>query len=204
MGAAESVIARVFEYTAAYRLTQALFAEQKLRPVLESPDYRRARRVLDVGCGPGTNTPHFDGKEYLGVDVNPGYIAYARRRYGREFTVADVTTYRPPDGTRFDLVLANSFFHHLDDGDVRRVLVALAGVVSDDGYLHVIDLVLPERTSIARTLALLDRGRHPRPVGEWKRLFGERFAPVSMTTFDVGLFGVTLWKLVHFCGRPAR
>jgi SAM-dependent methyltransferase len=187
MGAAETVIARVFENTAAYRLSQALFAEQKLRPVLESPDYAHARRVLDVGCGPGTNTPHFDGKEYLGVDINPGYIAYARRRFGRPFAVADVTTYRPPDGTRFDLVLANSFFHHLDDG-----------------YLHVIDLVLPARTSVARTVALLDRGRHARAVAEWERLFGERFTPASMTTFGVGLLGVTLWNLVHFRGRPIR
>ena len=40
-----------------------------------------AQTVLDVGCGPGTNAPHFAHADYLGVDINPSYVATAARRY---------------------------------------------------------------------------------------------------------------------------
>ena len=75
--------ARVMENTLAYRLWQAPFAEQKLAPLFAHNDLRAVRRVLDVGCGPGTNTPHFADADYLGIDFNAAYIDSARRRHGR-------------------------------------------------------------------------------------------------------------------------
>ena len=57
---------QVMENPHAYRLWQAPFAEPKFAPVLAHNDLSRVRRVLDVGCGPGTNTHHFAGADYLG------------------------------------------------------------------------------------------------------------------------------------------
>ena len=194
----QRLISRIFEHTAAYRLSQALFAEQKLRPLLESPDFAEARRVLDVACGPGTNTPHFAGKEYLGLDVNPRYIAYARRRFGRSFEVADVTSWQPPPGMRFDLVLANSFFHHVDDRSARAILARLSTLVATDGHLHVLDLILPARPSLALLLARLDRGRFARPRESWESLVAESFAPLAVEVFPLVVSGITLWEMIYF------
>ena len=44
-------------------------------------DVASVRRVLDVGCGPGTNTRYFEHADYLGLDINRGYIESARRRF---------------------------------------------------------------------------------------------------------------------------
>ena len=55
------LIDRVMESPLVYRLWIAPFAEQKLRPILAHTDLSRVRRVLDVGCGPGTNTAIFAG-----------------------------------------------------------------------------------------------------------------------------------------------
>ena len=107
-------IASVMENTLAYRVWQAPFAERKLAPFLAHNDVSAARRVLDVGCGPGTNTGHFAGSDYLGLDFNPAYIESAKRRYGRRFEVADVTKYTVAPDERFDLIFANSLFHHID------------------------------------------------------------------------------------------
>jgi len=42
-----------------YRVWIRTHAEKKLMPIMSYNDVGRVRRVLDVGCGPGTNAPHF-------------------------------------------------------------------------------------------------------------------------------------------------
>jgi SAM-dependent methyltransferase len=196
--------ARLMEFTVAYRLWQAPFAEQKLAPLWLHNDIARARRVLDVGCGPGTNTHHFKDADYLGIDFNPAYIESARQRHGRNFVVADVTKYQVADDQRFDLILANSLFHHIETASVKRILSHLATLLSDDGHIHIFDLVLPDEPSIARLLARLDRGDYPRPIGEWRTLFSEAFETVVFEPYPLGAAGATLWSMVYFKGRARR
>jgi SAM-dependent methyltransferase len=198
------VHARLMENTLAYRVWQAPFAERKLAPLFAHNDVARARRVLDVGCGPGTNTHHFASADYLGIDFNPAYIESARRRHGREFIVADVTKYEVPADRRFDLILANSLFHHIDDASTRRILAHLATLVSHDGHIHIMDLVLPPAPSVSRFLARADRGDYPRPLEEWRDLFTSTFEPVVFEPYPLGAGGVTLWNMVYFKGRARR
>jgi SAM-dependent methyltransferase len=196
--------ARLMENTLAYRLWQAPFAERKLAPLFAHNDVAAARRVLDVGCGPGTNAHHFAHADYLGIDFNPAYIESARRRYGREFIVADVTKYEVPPDQRFDLILANSLFHHIDDAGTRRILAQLPTLLSPDGFVHIFDLVLPERPSVSRFLARADRGDHPRPLEDWRTLFTESLEPVVFEAYPLGAAGVTMWNMVYFKGRARR
>jgi trans-aconitate methyltransferase len=62
------------ENTLAYRLWQAPFRAEKFAPILAHNDMTRIRRVLDVGCGPGTNTQYFAHGDYIGIDMNAKYI----------------------------------------------------------------------------------------------------------------------------------
>lgn len=196
-----NVAARIMEHTAAYRLWQAPFAESKLAPVFRHTDRQSIRRVLDVGCGPGTNTRHFAHCDYLGIDVNPDYIAYARERHARRFVVADATTYTVPAGERFDFVLVNSFLHHVDTASARRILEHLRTLLTSDGYLHVLDLVLPAHASVGRMLARWDRGDYPRPLEEWRDLLGLWFETVVFEPYPLGAAGLTLWNMLYFKGR---
>jgi SAM-dependent methyltransferase len=196
-----SAVHRLLELTPVYRAWQAPFAERKFAPVRQHTDLARVRRVLDVGCGPGTNTHWFAAHDYLGVDINPGYIEDARRRTGRRFLVADVTTYQVDPSERFDFIFLNSLLHHIDTASVRRLLANLATLLTDDGYIHILDLVLPPQLSIGRLLAKWDRGGYPRPLEEWRALFSEPFAPVLWKPYSVGRLGLTLWNMVYFKGR---
>ncbi len=128
---------RLLEQAPVYRLWQAPFADQKFAPVLAHNQMERVRRVLDVGCGPGTNAKYFAQSEYLGVDINPDYIQDARQRYRREFVACDVRTYRPPAGARFDFVLVNSFLHHLNTSEVESILLHLNTLLTADGHVHI-------------------------------------------------------------------
>ena len=192
---------RILESPIVYRAWQAPFAARKLEPVLRHNDMARVRRVLDLACGPGTNTPWFEGVDYVGVDINPAYIATARARYGRTFITADITQYRHEDGESFDFILLNSFLHHLADDDVRRILAHAATLLSDDGHVHVLDLILPERPSLARALARADRGEHPRPLEAWRALLQEFFAPVLFEPYSLDVVGVPAWRMLYFKGK---
>ena len=72
----------VMERMLVYRAWQAPFSE-KFSPILAHNDLGVVRRVLDVGCGPGTNTHYFEDAGYLGIDINRSYVDSARRRHRR-------------------------------------------------------------------------------------------------------------------------
>jgi SAM-dependent methyltransferase len=195
-----SVAASILERTVVYRMWQAPFAEQKFAPVIANNDLRRVRRVLDVACGPGTNTHHFAHTGYLGVDLNQRYIRDARRRHGRDFVAANVLDRDAVSSDQFDFVLVNSFLHHLDSAEAVNILSRLRELLTDDGHIHILELVLPHDRSLARLLARWDRGKFARPLPQWRAIFSDLFEPVLFFPYSIGM-GATLWNMVYFKGR---
>jgi SAM-dependent methyltransferase len=192
------------EFTHAYRLWQAPFAEDKFAAVVAHNNLRQVRRVLDVGCGPGTNARHFSHAHYIGIDCNLAYIDYARRRHRGEFVVADARTYQVPSDQRFDFILANSFLHHIDAENCRSILSHLGTLLTEDGHVHILDLVLARETSIARWLTLHDRGDFPRPSEELLDIVTQTLEPVLVEPYDLGIFGLTLWNMVYLKCRMRK
>jgi SAM-dependent methyltransferase len=194
----------VMGHVTAYRLWQAPFAEKKMAPVRQHNDLGKARSVLDVGCGPGTNTGCFDQAEYLGLDWSKSYVDYAKRRFGREFIVADVSSYEPPIGVLYDFILVNSFLHHIDDKNSLRIFSKLKDLLTDNGHVHVLDLLMPESPSVARLLAQWDRGDFARPLERWLDLFSVHFEPVVVQPYSLTALGIDLWNMVYFKGKARR
>jgi SAM-dependent methyltransferase len=201
MSLASSARDRLMETSLGYQLWQAPFADQKLAPVLRDGDLRHVGRVLDLACGPGTNAHYFEPRSYTGVDINPRYIDRARDRSEGRFIVADATDPEILSGEHFDFILVNSFLHHLPTDAVAKTLRRVNELLTDQGRVHVLDLVLPARRSLARLLARADRGDYPRPIGEWKDLLERLFEPVSLEPFALSAAGVPLWNMFHFKGK---
>jgi SAM-dependent methyltransferase len=194
----------VMNYVRAYVLWQTPFAEKKLAPVRQHNDLGKARSVLDVGCGPGTNTRHLNHSEYLGLDWNQSYVDYANRRFGREFIVTDVCSYQPAPGILYDFILVNSFLHHIDDDNTLRILSKLKRLLTEDGHVHVLDLVMPDSPCIARLLAQWDRGDFARSLEKWRSLLTVDFEPVIVEPYPLTAFGITLWKMFYFKGKARK
>jgi SAM-dependent methyltransferase len=80
---------------------------------------RAGERVLDVGCGYGAvaySVAVRAAAVVVGVDIDPGNIAAARRRYTHPrltFVVGDATRDVGHEG--FDVVIASNLIEHLDD-----------------------------------------------------------------------------------------
>jgi SAM-dependent methyltransferase len=191
-------IERILEHPAVYAAWQAPFVSQKFAPVERHLTHHHLRRVLDVGCGPGTNAPRFAGTDYVGVDINERYLAIARSKYGGMFIQADLRTAELSSLGTFDMVLVNSVLHHLPDDAVTRILQQLHNRLGPGGRVHILELVLPERRSLARMMAKLDRGRHVRRLAAWRELFDAHFEPVSVKPYQ---YGGRLWAMVYYQGK---
>jgi SAM-dependent methyltransferase len=192
------LIERFLEHPAVYAVWQAPFVSQKFAPVERHLAHRDIRRILDVGCGPGTNAPRFAGADYVGVDINERYLAIARAKYRGQFIQADLRTAELSSLGTFDTILVNSVLHHLPDDAVTRILVQLHNRLGPDGRVHILELVLPDRRSLARMMARLDRGRYARRLAAWRELFDARFEPVSVEPYE---FAGSLWAMVYYEGK---
>ena len=89
----------------------------------------------------------------------------------------------------------NSFLHHIDTPSVVRLLRNLVTLLSPDGRVHILELVMPARPSIARVLAQLDRGDYPRPVETWRALFRDVFESEVEEEYPLTGVGIVLWAL---------
>lgn len=105
--------------------------------------------VLELGCGTGTWTSLFSGaKEFVGVDISPGMIAEANRKYSdstRLFYCSDVVTFLEGEvakGRKYDVIISSSFLHHLFDID--QVIDLIAKVLNQAGiYLALHEPIKP-------------------------------------------------------------
>jgi ubiquinone/menaquinone biosynthesis C-methylase UbiE len=66
-----------------YFVWQYPFIHQKTAPFVSNakiPDTKDFK-VVELGCGPGTNAFLFQNVDYFGFDINEKYLSMARRRF---------------------------------------------------------------------------------------------------------------------------
>jgi len=189
-----------------YLAWQSAFVEQKLAPFRRRHPGLPFRRILDIGCGPGTNTAAFlkTNPNYLGIDLNAGYIASAKARFGdKYFMVGDASKLDIPVGERFDCIFINSLLHHLTDEQVRSLLQSTHQILAPDGKVFIIDLHVPA-SGLPRRLALADRGEYPRELNHLRSLVTAELCLDAEEQFYLHLGPVNLWAMVyyeaHICG----
>jgi len=97
------------------------------RDLLAGVRLRAAKRVVDLGCGPGNSTAllraRFPQAELRGVDSSPDMLKKARAAQPDiVFEEADIARWAPAPDT--DLLYANAVFHWLPDhgNEMRRLL----------------------------------------------------------------------------------
>ncbi|HEY1178091.1 MAG TPA: class I SAM-dependent methyltransferase [Phytomonospora sp.] len=123
------IVAPMFDAEPHLRAALAVFAEQ-VGP---------GAPVADVGCGPGYATAHLHGLglNASGVDLSPGMIDVARRKYpGITFDVGSMTDLKAADETLAGIVAYWSLIHIPDDV-LPQVLQQFRRVLRPGGRLLV-------------------------------------------------------------------
>jgi 2-polyprenyl-3-methyl-5-hydroxy-6-metoxy-1,4-benzoquinol methylase len=98
------------------------------------------RRVLDIGCGPGTFIGNYlPDVEALGIDISAAQIDYATRTYGsseHRFSTASLARLSEA-GERFDAVTVVELIEHLPPAAAIRLLSEARTLLAPGGVLVV-------------------------------------------------------------------
>jgi SAM-dependent methyltransferase len=143
---------------------------------------RPGDKVIDIGCGPAQALQSLPDVEYLGLDTNPDYIAFARRTYGDKgtFVVGDTQSLR--DDSRFkdaDIVITVSVLHHLDDEEAADCIRFAYDALKRGGRLICHDPCwVPNQGAFSKCIMSHDRGRNIRTEQQYRQLAVKVFRSV--------------------------
>jgi trans-aconitate 2-methyltransferase len=154
------------------------FADERTRPCrdLAARIEVDARRIVDLGCGPGNSTDVLGGRwpqaDILGLDSSEEMIAAARReRPGRRWIRADIVPWAAAtEPASFDVVFSNAALQWVSDH--RAIFPKLLALVAPGGALavQVPNNIDAPPHAIARALAASGSWRRrlpPEGVREW-------------------------------------
>ena len=100
----------------------------------------RAKRLLDIGCGPGTFVGNYlGGIDCLGTDFSASQIQYANRHYADDlhrFSTRPIASL-VESGERFDAITMIELVEHLAAADAARLFAEARELLSADGMLIV-------------------------------------------------------------------
>jgi SAM-dependent methyltransferase len=123
---------------------------------------RPGLRVLDIGCGPGDLIRYLPGVAYTGTDLSEAYIESARRRFGDRgrYFVGRVSSLDPAELGEFDVVIAKSLLHHIDEDEALHLFESASSVLAPGGRLVTLDAAYtPDMSRASRFVVSRDRGQ---------------------------------------------
>ena len=151
-----------------YNLFQGVVGGNALRRRLIQ-NHARARpgdKVIGIGCGPAQALQSLPDVEYLGLDIDPDYIAFARRTYGGKgtFVVGDTRSLRGDSRfTDADVLIAVSVLHHLDDEEPTDCIQFAHNALKTGGRFITRDACwIANQGAFSRCIISKDRGRNIR------------------------------------------
>ncbi|MBU1148686.1 class I SAM-dependent methyltransferase, partial [Patescibacteria group bacterium] len=139
-------------------------------------DFSQAK-VLDFGCGTGSNSWIFPVENYLGADVDRERIKFAKKIYpSYQFAVINNNTI-PANDKSFDFICIFATIHHIPDSSFKEYLKQFKRILKDQGKVIVIEPVLLEKHKLVNlVMNNFDAGKFIRSEQEYLNIFNLDFS----------------------------
>jgi SAM-dependent methyltransferase len=140
-------------------------------------------KVIDIGCASALALQWLPEVQYIGLDINPDYIAFAGRTYGTKgtFVVGDARSLRAD--SRFqsaDIVMALGVLHHLNDQEAADCIQFAYDALRENGrFVCHEPCWIPNQGAISKFIMSTDRGRDIRTEQQYRQLSAKVFNKVD-------------------------
>jgi SAM-dependent methyltransferase len=140
-------------------------------------------KVIDIGCGSAPTLQWLPEVEYIGLDINPDYVAFARRKYGSRgtFIVGNPESVRGDSRCKAaDIVMAIGVLHHLDDEEAEQCIRFAYDALKTEGRFICHEACwTPNQGAISKYIMSTDRGRNIRTEQQYRQLAAKAFKRVE-------------------------
>ncbi len=140
-------------------------------------------KIIDLGCGPAQILAWLPEVEYLGLDVNPAYIASAKRVHNGKGTFVVGDTKSLWDDSRFsdaDIVIGLGILHHLGDEDAAHCIQFAHRALKPAGRFVCLDACwIPKQGFLSKYIMSRDRGQNVRTEQAYRQLAAKVFKKVD-------------------------
>jgi ubiquinone/menaquinone biosynthesis C-methylase UbiE len=152
-------------------------------------------KIIDIACGVGTFSTLIPG-EYTGVDINPEFVKFAKRKYKKNFLVADATNLKMFNDKFFDKALVIDCLHHLSDDKVKKILEETSRITKNK--ILIIDVSEQTRNNfIGSFLLKMDVGKFTRNSSKLRNIISQFINIEKEIVFSSGFY-----KEIAFIGSP--
>jgi len=136
-------------------------------------------KVLDIGCGPAEILNYIPQSMYYGYDIDKRCIDYAKNKYknkNHHFYRKIFKKSELKKLPKFDYVILFGILHHLNDKEIKKILVLCKQAMKKNGVLLTEDPIFVEKQNmIARFLISQDRGMNVRKEKDYRILLKQYF-----------------------------
>ena len=166
-----------------YSLVQRIMSGTTFRKkIVQKFITKKDVKILDIGCGPAEILDSLPKVKYFGYDTNPIYIKHAKKKYGgrgkffcKKFTNKDLKKL-----PKFDYVLLLGILHHLNDNEIKKLMMLLKKILKKSGSIITEDpIYVKSQNPIAKFIIKMDRGNDVREKHEYILLAKKYFKKIK-------------------------
>lgn len=191
-----SLLSNTFLYSFSQRIMSGTSFREKVVKKFINKD---GVKVLDVGCGPAEILSSLPSVDYYGFDINPIYIKHAKEKYKekgkfycKKFTRKDLKKL-----PKFDYVLLLGILHHLNDKEIKDLLILVKKILKKKGNIITEDpIFLQKQNPIAKFIIKMDRGNNVRKRKEYINLIKKSFKKTTSKIYHQKFIPYTWFVMV--------
>ena len=192
---------KVLSNTYMYSFFQRIMSGTSFRSkIIKKYITRENVKVLDLGCGPAEIIESLPNVKYYGFDINPIYINYAKKKYKNKgiFFCKKISLKDTKRLPKFDYVLLLGILHHLDDDEIKKLMIIIKRVLKKRGNVITEDpIYIKNQNPIAKLIISLDRGENVRNKNEYINLIRRHFKKIKTYIYHQKFIPYT-WYVMNF------
>lgn len=159
------------------KIVRPKFAIEKyIQKILEQEFNFGNSKVLDFGCGTGSNSFIFKPENYLGVDVDEKRIDFASKLFSDYTFEVIINNTLPVDDNSIDYICIFATIHHISDDIFGEYVKEFKRVLKPEGKIVVIEPVFSEEYKFNNWfMKIFDDGEFIRDEAGYEKIFGDEF-----------------------------